>query len=87
MKRTTSVHWPDGRWRYIGENELSGIRFAEDGLIHLARLQGNPAPGRKDLWTDATYKDAHVCLTCTLPECEGERDCFLRRKKELEEKR
>lgn len=68
----------------IGENELNGIRLAADGLIHTEVPQGKPAPGRKDLWTDATYRDAHVCLTCTADECEGEADCFRRRKKLLE---
>lgn len=53
-------------------------------MIHTAVPQGKPAPGRKDLWTDATYRDAHVCLTCTADECEGEADCFRRRKKLLE---
>lgn len=54
-------------------------------MVHPAVPQGRPTAGRKDLWTDATYKDAYVCLTCTLPECEGERECFAKRKKELEE--
>lgn len=51
----------------------------------MAVPQGKPTAGRKDLWKDATYSDAYVCLTCTLPTCEGERDCFARRKKELKE--
>ena len=59
--------------------------MAEDGLVHIEKPQGRkPPPGRRDLWTDATYRDARVCLTCDLPDCEGEADCFRRRKKEME---
>lgn len=68
----------------IGENELNGIRLAADGLIHTEVPQGRPAAGRRDLWTDATYRDAYVCLTCDADDCEGEAKCFRRRKKEME---
>ena len=60
------------------------VRIGADGMIHLAVQQGRPAVGRKDLWTDATYKDAYVCLTCDAAECEGEAKCFRQRKKEME---
>lgn len=60
------------------------VRIGADGMVHTAVPQGRPATGRKDLWTDETYRDAYVCLTCDRPDCEGEADCFRNRKKELE---
>lgn len=73
----------------MGENEFGelGLKFAADGLVHPAAPQGRPSPGRKDLHTDDMYKDAYVCLTCPLEDCEGERECFARRKKMLEGRR
>lgn len=71
----------------IGDDELGGIRFAEDGLVHTAVPQGRKRFGRKDVWYDKTYDHADVCLTCERPDCTGEAECFRQRKKELEEKR
>lgn len=54
--------------------------FARDGLAHPAYSVRKAAIfGRRDLWSDATYKDAAVCLSCTADECEGETKCFRRR--------
>lgn len=74
----------------MGENEIfeAGLKFGADGLLHTAVPQKASAPaGRKELHTDDMYKDAYVCLTCPLEDCEGERECFVRRKKELEGKK
>lgn len=71
----------------MGKNEIDGfdLKFSADGLVHTAVPQKAPVPsGRKDLWNEETYKDAWVCLTCPLEECEGEQKCFVRRKKMLE---
>lgn len=66
----------------MGENEHD-LRLGADGLLHTAVPQGRPSPGRKELHTDETYRDAYVCLTCPLEDCDGERECFVRRKKLL----
>ena len=54
--------------------------FARDGLAHPAySVRKTAIFGRRDFWSDATYKDAAVCLSCTADECEGETKCFRRR--------
>lgn len=63
------------------------FRFGADGLIHTTRQQNGKSNGRKEVINEITYNDAHVCLTCPYEECSGERECFLKRKKELEEKK
>lgn len=72
------------------ENNI--FKFSADGMIHTTgREEIKPVKhsGRKEIINEITYRDAHVCLTCPLPpeECTGERECFLRRKKELEKEK
>lgn len=56
------------------------LLFSRDGLIHPAYPSRETViHGRRDLWTDAVYRDAAVCLSCTADECEGETKCFRRR--------
>lgn len=67
------------------ENNI--IKFSADGMIHTTGREEIKHNGRKEIINDITYRDAHVCLTCPYEECTGERECFLRRKKELEKEK
>ena len=67
--------------------ENSIIKFSADGMIHTTGRERPKHNGRKDILNEITYKDAYVCLTCPYEECSGERECFLRRKKEIEKER
>lgn len=64
----------------MNNRELDDL-FSADGLVHTAYI-GRECHiyGRRDLWSDDTYKDAWVCLTCTAEMCDGDTKCFRRRK-------
>lgn len=61
------------------EREIE-LLFSRDGLIHPVYPSREAViKGRRDLWSEDTYRDAAVCLTCTAEECDGEPKCFRRR--------
>ncbi len=69
------------------DNDTLRQLFGNDGQIHTVQAPTKPSAGRKNILNDVTFREAYVCLTCTAETCEGERKCFLkRRKKLLEEK-
>ena len=64
----------------MGDRELEAL-FSADGLVHTAYInRGAVIHGRRDLWSDDTYRDAHICLTWTAEECTGDVRCFRREK-------
>lgn len=62
-----------------------GFKISADGLIHTAQRL-DPPKGRRDIHNESSTEDPRVCLSCPLPECSGERACYLMRKKEMEKK-
>lgn len=62
--------------------------FSSDGLVHTAPETGEKRSktmfGRREIINEVSYKDAAVCLNCTMEECEGERGCFKLRRKLLD---
>ncbi len=64
-------------------NELA-LKLSADGMIHTVQPIQRTRK-KRDLLNEETYEEASVCLSCPLPECSGERTCYLRRKKQLEE--
>lgn len=58
----------------------------DDGLVHTVQRQ-DPPKGRRTMHNEANGDDPRVCLECPVPAelCEGERKCYLQRKKEMEE--
>ncbi len=65
-----------------------GFKVSADGLIHTVRRESEKPRENKrmdELHNTSTFEDAMVCLTCERPRCDGERECFLKRKKQLAE--
>lgn len=57
-----------------------------NGLCHVETPQ-QQKPVRKNHYNiEKMQKDAMICLTCTKENCNGDKNCFLRRKNELENK-
>lgn len=59
------------------------LKLSADGMIHTVQPI-HLMRKKRDLLNEETYEEASVCLTCPLPECSGDRKCYLRRKKQLE---
>jgi hypothetical protein len=61
-----------------------GFKVSPDGLIHTVRQESAKSRDKKrkdDIHNASTFEDAAVCLSCTKPRCDGERECFLKQKK------
>lgn len=62
--------------------------FSGDGMIHavspVLEKRSKTIKGRREVINEVSYKDARVCLGCTMEECEGERKCFKMRRKWLQ---
>ncbi len=67
------------------EYELNRL-FGADGLIHTAVRQNLTVRYHKRQMA-MRPDDPSVCLTCTAEKCDGTHQCYLTRKKSLEQQR
>ena len=69
------------------ERDEMGNKTSVDGMLHTVQRLDPTHRGRRDIHNNDSYDDAYVCLTCPAEVCEGDLECFLKRKKQLEEEK